>query len=62
MDERTEPPTEYLIVEEVAQRERVAPRTVVHWIRTEKLHALRKPGTRRWLIPVWAYWKYKHGA
>jgi len=61
MHERTEPPTEYLIVQEVAQRERVSPRTVVHWIKTKKLYALRKPGTRRWLIPVWAYWKYKHG-
>ena len=60
MHERTEPPTEYLIVQEVAQRERVSPRTVVHWIKTKKLHAVRKPSTRRWLIPVWAYWKFKH--
>lgn len=55
-------PTDYLLVHEVAQLERVAARTVVHWIRNGKLKAVRNPGSRKWLIPVWAYWEYKHAA
>ena len=61
MNEELNPATDHLVVEEGARRERVSPRTVVFWIKKKKLRAVRKEGTRRWLIPSWAYWEFKHG-
>lgn len=53
--------TDNLLVQEIARRERVSPRTVVHWIKEGKLKASRNPGSRKWLVPLWAYWEFKHG-
>jgi len=53
-----EHPNDLLTVAEVAQRLRLAPRTVRKRIADGDLAAVRAPGERLWRIPVSAYWEY----
>ena len=52
-------PCEFLTVAEVGELLRCHPRTVLNRIRTGSIQAVRLEGTRRWLIPLGEYYRFK---
>ena len=52
---------QYLEPEEIAQRLRVHPRTVVRWIRAGRLSRARRIGARSWRVPVSAVAAFLEG-